>query len=98
MHAGIHNFELHAFRAAFQMVLNDRLVLLSAFVVAFQMLRLMSGHIKQDRIRNVDIKEEVGAGSIMEKIVKSRLRWFNHVVCVEKTCKIPNKESRSDGG
>lgn len=30
MHAGIHNFELHSFRAAFQMVLNYNLVLLHA--------------------------------------------------------------------
>jgi len=30
MHAGIHNFELHAFRAAFQMVPNHNLVLLHA--------------------------------------------------------------------
>jgi hypothetical protein len=30
MHAGIHNFELHAFRAAFQMVLNYNSVLLHA--------------------------------------------------------------------
>jgi len=28
MHAGIHNFELHAFRAAFQMVPNYNFVLL----------------------------------------------------------------------
>ena len=48
-------------------------------VAEIRMLRWMSGHTKQDRIRNECIREKVGVAPIVEKIVKFRLRWFVHV-------------------
>ena len=39
----------------------------------------MSGHTREDRIRNKCIREKVGVVPIVEKIVESHLRWFWHV-------------------
>ena len=43
------------------------------------MLRWMCGHTIKDKIRNEVIREEIGVTPIIEKLVKSRLRWFEHV-------------------
>lgn len=39
----------------------------------------MSGHTKEDRVRNKCIKEKVEIASFVEKIVKSRLGWFGQM-------------------
>ena len=44
-----------------------------------RMLHWMSGHIRQDRIRNECIREKVRVTPIAEKMVESHLRWFGHV-------------------
>ena len=48
-------------------------------VAEMRMLRWMSGHTRQERIRNECIREKVGVAPIVEKMVESRLRWFGHV-------------------
>ncbi|KAL4304934.1 hypothetical protein AHAS_Ahas16G0027900 [Arachis hypogaea] len=48
-------------------------------VAEMKMWRWMSGHTRLDKIRNEDIRERVGVAPIVEKMVKSRLRWFGHV-------------------
>lgn len=49
-----------------------------------RVLGLMSGMIREDRIRNEYITWSKGVISIMDKIRKNRLRWFSHVVRKEK--------------
>jgi len=39
----------------------------------------MSGKTKHGRIRNDTIREILGVAPIVEKLVKNRLRWFEHV-------------------
>ncbi|KAL5166585.1 hypothetical protein HKD37_18G051517 [Glycine soja] len=39
----------------------------------------MCGKTRQDKIRNEAIRERVGVAPIVEKMVKNRLRWFEHV-------------------
>ena len=39
----------------------------------------MCGHTIKDRIRNEHIRERVEVAPIAEKMVESRLRWFEHV-------------------
>jgi len=41
--------------------------------------RWMCGHTIKDKIKNEIIKEEVGVTPIVEKLVKTHLRWFGHV-------------------
>ena len=43
------------------------------------MLRLMSGHKRNDKIRNEDIRGKVGVAEIEGKIRENRLRCFRHV-------------------
>ncbi|KAF1897306.1 hypothetical protein Lal_00035009 [Lupinus albus] len=42
-------------------------------------IKKMSGHTRQDRNRNEDIRDKVEVTPIVEKMVESRLRWFRHV-------------------
>lgn len=39
----------------------------------------MCGHIRRDKIRNKDIRGKVRVASVMDKMLKTRLRWFGHV-------------------
>lgn len=43
------------------------------------MLHWMSGHIRQDRIRNGSVREKAEIAPIVEKMVESYLRWFRHL-------------------
>ena len=43
------------------------------------MLHWMSGHTRQDMIRNEYIREKVGVAPMLEKMVESWLMWFDHV-------------------
>ena len=53
-------------------------------VAKIRMLRWISGHSSQDRIRSECIREKVRVAPIVKKMVKSRLSGLS---CEEKTCK-----------
>lgn len=40
----------------------------------------MCGETRQDKIINKNIRESFGVAPIMKKIVKNRLRWFEHPI------------------
>jgi hypothetical protein len=42
-------------------------------------LRWIYGHTRLDRVRNDDIRDQLGVAPIEEKIIQHRLRWFVHV-------------------
>lgn len=42
-------------------------------------LRGVVGKSRKDRIRNVDIRREVGVRSLREKIGRNQMRWYGHV-------------------
>lgn len=48
-------------------------------VTEMMMLRWMFGKTIRDKIRNENVKENVGVAHIVKKIVENRLRWFVHV-------------------
>ena len=52
---------------------------MNRYVAEMRMLSLISGHTRQDKIRNENIKEKVKVTPIVEKMVKSSLRWFGHM-------------------
>lgn len=52
-----------------------------------------TGH---DKIINDNIWDRVGVAHIVENMVETRPKWFVHGR--EKTCRLCNKESRSNGG
>jgi len=43
------------------------------------MLRWMCSNMRRDKVRNKDIRTEIGVASIKEKMKENRLRWFGHV-------------------
>jgi hypothetical protein len=43
------------------------------------MLRWICGHTRRDRIRNDDNQEKLDIVLIQEKLVRHRLRWFDHI-------------------
>ena len=45
-----------------------------------RVLRLIKGVTRRDRCKNADIRKEVGVGSIIEDIERSKLRWYGHVM------------------
>jgi len=44
-----------------------------------RMLRLIKGVTRRDRIRNVNIREELQIRPLLEEIERNKLRWFGHV-------------------
>ena len=44
-----------------------------------RMLRCMCGKIKKDKVRNEDIRCQVGIAPIEDKLRENRLRWFGHI-------------------
>ena len=44
-----------------------------------RVLRLIKGVTRRDRIRNVNIREELQVRPLLEEIVRNKLRWFGHV-------------------
>ena len=49
-----------------------------------RMLRRIKGVTVKDKMKNEDIRKELGVGSIKSKARESRLRWFGHVHCREQ--------------
>ena len=45
-----------------------------------RVLRLIKGVTRRGRCKNADIRKEVGVGSIIEDIERSKLRWYGHVM------------------
>ena len=50
------------------------------------MLRLMSGIIKVDRIRDERIRGIAKAGEISKKVQERSLKWHGHVLRIEEKC------------
>ena len=48
-------------------------------VTEMRMLKWMCGKIRNDIIRNVNIRDMVGVASIEDKLRKNRLRWYRQV-------------------
>jgi len=48
-------------------------------VVEIRMIRWMCGYTRLDRIRNVVVRERVGAAPLEDKLRDTRLIWFGHV-------------------
>ena len=42
-------------------------------------LRSMLGKTRKDRVRNVDVRKEIGVDMLNGRTEKSRLKWFGHV-------------------
>lgn len=61
-------------------------------------LRSMIGKTRKDRMRNEDVRNEVGIGKLTERIEKSKLRWFGHVKRMEEN-RIPRQmlEAKLEG-
>jgi len=48
-------------------------------VAEMRMLRWMYGKTRKDKIRNVRIRKDLRMVSIDDKMMKNRLKWFEHV-------------------
>jgi len=51
----------------------------SLMVTEMKMIRWMCGYTRQDRVRNIVIRERVGVAPLEEKLREARLRWFGHI-------------------
>ena len=45
------------------------------------MLRWICGKTRKDKVRNADIRLQVGVAPIEGKLRENRLRWFDHIKC-----------------
>ena len=48
-------------------------------VAEIRRLRWMFSKTREDRIRNVNIRDMVGVAPIEDKLRENRLRWFGHI-------------------
>ena len=48
-------------------------------VAEMRLLCWMCGNTRRDKVRNKDIRTDIGVVSIEEKMRENRLRWFDHV-------------------
>jgi hypothetical protein len=48
-------------------------------VAEMRMLRWICGYTRLGRVRNDDIRDQLGVAPIKEKLIQHRLRWFWHV-------------------
>lgn len=62
-------------------------------VAEMRMLRWMSGYTLRDRIRNDNIRKELGVANIENKMKENRLRWFGHVQRREEVAPVRRVES-----
>ena len=49
-----------------------------------RMLRRIKGTTPRDKVKSVDIRKELGASSIHEKVRQMRLRWYGHMQRMEE--------------
>ncbi|XP_025413923.1 uncharacterized protein LOC112686036 [Sipha flava] len=63
----------------------DRKIKQSMCVAEMSMLRWMIGVARKDRIWNEYMRDSIGVSSIMGKMRKNRLRWFEHVMIQKET-------------
>ena len=49
-----------------------------------RMLRWMCAQIKKDKVRNKDIRHQVGIAPIEDKLRENCLRWFGHIRCISR--------------
>jgi len=61
------------------------------------MLRWMCGHTSSNKIRNEDIRNKMGVASVVEKMRKAKLRWFEHVKRRSINASCTNEEVREVG-
>ena len=49
-----------------------------------RVLRLIRGVTRRDRMRNVQIREDLGVRPVLEEVDRARLRWSGHVMRMEE--------------
>ena len=49
-----------------------------------KILRVIKGVTRRDRLRNVDIRNELGITSILDIVERNKLRWYGHVQRMEE--------------
>ena len=52
------------------------------------MLSRITGITLRDKVKSVDIRNELGVNSIQEKVRDMRLRWYGHMQRMEETNKV----------
>ena len=53
-----------------------------------RMLRRIKGVTLRDRVKSLDIRNELGVSSIQEKVREMRLRWYGHIQRMEENNKV----------
>ena len=48
-------------------------------VATMRMLRLICGNTRNDRIKNVNIRDMVGISPTYDKLRENRFKWFGHI-------------------
>lgn len=47
-------------------------------------LKLIRGIARKDRMRNVQIREDLGVRPVLVEVDRARLRWFGHLMRMKK--------------